>query len=366
MTTTTTPRPARLSGEPPYVVTSPAPSREWEEVIASAPLALPTQTPAWLRCVCTVGGWQDASRLYQTSDGRRLVLPMVRRSWLGGLVSIAASLPTGWGPGGLVGEGGIVRPEDVRMVFSDLTRHQPLQVSLRPDPVTTQVWEEAAPPRVSRQLRLAQVLFLDGGFDQVWRKRFRSDARNRVRRAQRSGVVVECDDTGRLVPVFEHLYARSIERWARHDGVPLALARWRAARREPPEKLRAVAATLGSRMRIYIAYVEGRPAAGAVVVFGTGTAMYWRSAIDEELAGKSYANYLLQRTAIEDAAAAGCHVYQMGDSAPGSTLALFKSRFGAVDQPYASYRVERLPVGAVAGVLRRATADALRRLRGRR
>jgi hypothetical protein len=55
----------------------------------------------------------------------------------------------------------------------------------------------------------------------------------------------------------------------------------------------------------------------------------------------------------------------MGDSAPGSSLALFKSRFGAVEQPYASYRLERLPVASLADRMRRRAGETLQQRRGR-
>jgi CelD/BcsL family acetyltransferase involved in cellulose biosynthesis len=354
-----------LAGGPSFGATSPASTESWEKVLASAPLALPSQTPAWLRCVCTVDGYQDATRMYRTADGRNLVLPMVRRARLAGKVSMEASLPIGWGPAGLLGEGGVVRPEDVRTVFVDLARASALRISLRPDPSTARIWDEAAPSWVSRQPLMSQLVCLDGGFDEVWRTRFRADTRNRVRRAERAGVVVESDDTGRLVPLFQRLYANSVERWARRDGVPVAIARLRAARREPAGKLPAVAAELGTGMRVYAAFVDERPAAAIVVLFGTGVATYWRGAMDEDLAGRSYANYLLHRTAIEDASAAGCVAYQMGDSAPGSQLALFKSRFGAVEQPYNNYWLERLPIMPVSAQVRRRAGAVMRRWRGR-
>ncbi len=351
--------PRQASPAGPVEVASPVPTSAWREVLDSAPIALPTQTPAWVACVCAVDGYEDASRLYRARDGRRLVLPLVRRRLLGRALSTEAGFPIGWGFGGLLGEGGVVHPEDVGMVVADLARGHALRVQLRPDPTTAPTWEAGMPPGVRAEPRMAQSLFLEEGYDVIWRTRFRSDTRNRVRRAERAGVVVERDDTGRLVPVFHSLYAKSVARWARRDRHPVALARWRAARREPERKLTKVAAMLGGDCRVYVAFADGRPAAAIVVLFGTTTAAYWRGAMDEDLAGRTYANYLLHRTAIEDAADAGCAAYQMGDSAPGSPLALFKSRFGAVEQHYASYRIERLPITPLADHARKGIRTAV-------
>jgi len=345
-------------------VRSPAPRDLWDRLIASDPHALPCQTPAWTDAICSVDGLEDASRLYETADGRLLVLPLVRRRLLGVPVT-DASLPDGWGPGGLVAEGGLVLLEDVRAVVGDLAGGRVPFVTLRPSPEAGTVWDEAVPSAAVRRPRMAQTLDLGGGFAEVWRARFKPDTRNRVRRAERAGVVVEHDDTGRLVPVFRGLYLKSVARWARRDGRPRALARWQASRREPADKLATVSAALGSACRVYVASVEGRPAAGIVVLFGAAGASYWRGAMDEEVAGRTYANYLLHRTAIEDACTAGCSAYHMGDSAPGSQLALFKSRFGAEEWPYASYRLERVPLASVTDAARAVVGRALRRWRGR-
>jgi hypothetical protein len=349
-------------------VVSPAPRQLWERLVASDPRSVPSQTPRWLDAICSVAGLEDASRLYETADGRRLVLPLVRRRVLG-VPLVEASLPYGWGPGGLVAEGGSLLPEDVRTVLVDLAARRVPRVTTRPSPATATIWEQAwrtaAPAAGARRPHMAQSLDLRAGFDEVWRVRFKGDARNRIRRAERMGVVVECDDTGRLVPVFQELYRMSVARWARRDGQPVLLARWRAAHREPDSKLRTVSAAMGTSFRVYLASLDGRPAAAIVVLLGATGTTYWRGAMDEEVAGKAYANYLLHCTAIRDAAAAGCSVYYMGDSAPGSDLARFKSRFGAEESSYASYRVERLPLGPVTEAGRGAVAAALRRGRVR-
>jgi Acetyltransferase (GNAT) domain len=353
-----------VSAPMPVSVISPAPRDVWDRLVASDPNSLPTQTGRWLDAICAVAGLEDASRMYQAADGRRLVLPLVRRRALG-IPLVEASLPYGWGPGGLLAEGGLVRADDVRAVFADLATSRVPLVRLRPSPATGRIWEEAAPAAAIRRALMAQTVNLRDGFDQVWHARFRGDTRTRVRRAERHGVVVDRDDTGRLVPVFQELYRKSVARWARHDGRPLILARWHATQQEPDHKLPLVSATMGDSCRTYVAYVKGRPAAAIVVLLGESSAAYWRGAMDEEAIGKTYANYLLHGTAIKDASAAGCSAYHMGDSAPGSKLALFKSRFGAEERHYASYRVERLPLTAATDAARGVLGQAFRRWRGR-
>ena len=81
----------------------------------------------------------------------------------------------------------------------------------------------------------AQVLDLRSGFSEVWSKRFTSKVRSNSRKAERRGVVVESDNTGRLVPVFDSLYRSSVEQmgsgaWSSISFNALACAASRAAK----------------------------------------------------------------------------------------------------------------------------------------
>jgi hypothetical protein len=72
-----------------------------------------------------------------------------------------------------------------------------------------------------------------------------------------------------------------------------------------------------------------------------------RGMMDKELAGPTRANYLLHHLAIEEACAAGCHYYDMGESGSSAPLAQFKTRFGALPFPLAEYHIERVPITAL-------------------
>jgi Acetyltransferase (GNAT) domain len=334
----------------PRHVTSPAPREVWQEVLKADAQALVFQAPAWLDCICALGGYEDASRLYETPGGRRLVLPMVRRKGLPKALTTQASLPLGWGIGGLVASGPL-EAADVAAIFADLAGRAVLRTSLRPNPLGAEVWAAARPPGVIAVPRLAHILDLDGGFERVWTKRFASETRTAVRKAERSGLVVACDTSGKLVPVFYDLFRLSIDRWARQQHEPRPLARWRGRRRDPLCKFQLVAQALGAACRLWVAWRDGRPAAAILVLQGAN-ASYTRGVMDKEVAGPSQANVLLHRLAIEEACRAGCRYYHMGESGPSASLAQFKSRFGATAYGYNEYRLERLPLTSVDAHLR--------------
>lgn len=146
---------------------------EWREVLVADPDALVYQTPEWTDAICDAGRFADVSRLYRRSDGRRMVLPMVRST----LGTGRSSLPPSWGPGGLVSEGPLAA-DDVAMVLRDLRRH------------------------------LAHILDLAGGWETVWQDRFRKQTRKNVRRATRAGVEIECDSSAAALEVFNGIRDR--------------------------------------------------------------------------------------------------------------------------------------------------------------
>jgi hypothetical protein len=328
-----------------FHVTSPAPREVWYDLLKSDPNTLVSQTPVWLDCMCAMGGYADASRLYELSGGKQLILPMVRQNYLLAPIATQASFPESWGIGGLVGSDKITASE-VTSVLLDLIQQPSLSTSIRPDPLTGGVWAAAQVPGMVAIPRLAHVLDLDGGFDRVWTKRFDRSTRAKVHKAERSALVVECDTTGKLVPVFYDLFKQSIERWAHQQHEPLALARWRAKRRDPLRKFQLMAQVLGDACRFWVAWLDGQPVAAIMVLQGRNS-HYTRGAMNKNLATLTRANELLHRLAIEDACCTGCRYYHMGESGGSDSLAQFKSQFGAIPYRYAEYRLERLPITKV-------------------
>jgi hypothetical protein len=334
-----------------YVVSTPAPRAVWNDLLVADPAAQIFQSPEWFDTVLAVHGGVDASRHYELPGGRQLVLPLVAKTR--GPLSTEASLPSGWGPGGVLAGAGGVTAGDVSTVLADLTRRRLLRISLRPPGRDDSAYEAVVPAGVARTSHRDQSLDLAGGFDEVWTSRFSGKARRAVRKAEASALEVERDDTGRLVPEFYGLYQASLVRWAAQQHEPLALARLRASRRDPLKKFVAVADRLGSALRVYVARRDGTPAAAIVVLTYGRTATYWRGAMDKDLAGPSRANDLLHRLAIEDACERGCLTYEMGDSGASTSLARFKESFGAVSRDYRGYRLERVPLTAWDAAARR-------------
>lgn len=339
-------------------VTVPAPRSVWRAAFEGDPHAQAFHSPEWVDGVCATGRYENATRLYETSDGRLLVMPMVRRSLFGGAIAYQGSLPPNWGIGGLLSDSPI-RPEDVSAVCSDLRRQRGvLRTLIQPAARTGPLWAAAALPGVKSVPRLAHVLDLTGGFDAVW-KGFAQSGRRAVRKAERCGLDVQCDTSGALLPQFFELHEQNVRRWAKQQHEPLWLSRLRDRGRDTLPKLQAMAAAVPSSFRLYLASQGGTVIAAIIVWRGAGT-RYTHGAMIRELAGPTRANYLLHRMAIEDACQAGSTHLDFGESGASEELAFFKTRFGARPHPYRQYVVESLPVTELDRSLRTAVKKVLR------
>jgi Acetyltransferase (GNAT) domain len=291
-----------------------------------------------------------------TAGNSRFVLPLVRRSGPRSVGGWLWSLPRSWGSGGLIGAH--LDAEVVGAVFDDLASLHAARVVVRPDPLR-QPWQTAASERkVHASTRRAHVVDLAEGLDAV-RVRLPAVTRRNLRIAEKRGVRIEVDRNGSLLPAYRQLYTMSVTRWATQHNEPIALAQWRARRRDPPGKFDTIAHHMGEAFRLYVAFDGDTPAAAIVVLFGR-TASYLRGAMNRDVAAPIRANDLLHWTAIQAACAAGCSRYHMHDTGASTSLARFKERFGAIPIDYHDYRIERYPLTRADAALRTAVKKVIR------
>jgi Acetyltransferase (GNAT) domain len=321
----------------------------WEELVDQDPSIALTKTPQWADCVCSSDYFADATLLFRGEDGRRVILPRLRKTGIPSLPGLFASPPREWNLGadasGFLSEGSPVSPREVKALIQEIARHTGLRTRIVVGKDEAQMWAAAAPSTVYSTVRAAQVLDLRGGFSVVWSKRFTSKVRSNSRKAERRGVVVESDNTGRLIPVFDVLYRSSVDRWAQERGYPLVLMRWLAQRRDPQSKFATVARELAENCTVWIAWRQGEPIAGLIILTKGPRVTYWRGAMDKERSRGTGANELLHRCAIETACIGERQSYDFG-LYQTEDLKRFKSTFGAGEVPVHIYFFERIPMAA--------------------
>ncbi len=302
----------------------------------------PRSSPAWTDAVCASGRWVDASRLYRVDDGRRLVLPAVRQR-IGGSLGVEASMPTHWGFGGLIAEGGVTAA-DVRLVLDDLAARRLVRQSIRPNPRHGHLYAEHAPRGQRRHRPRARTSSTSRGGVDVVLKGFAESRRHAIRKAEKSGLEVECDTTGRLLPEFFELYARSEARWAEQQHEPAALARFRTRFRDTIEKwqthrARTSTAAAGSGSPATRVVPSRRSSCCSASTCTTRVARWTRSS-----PAPVRANDLLMWHAIQAACAIDAESFHLGESGTSGSLSDYKERFGARPFDYPELRLERLPI----------------------
>ena len=334
----------------------------WEDLVTHDESIALSKTPEWIDCICSSGRFSDATLLFRGEGGQQLILPRLRKTGIPSCLGFFESPPQGWGLGadasGFLGAGGPVSLKQTRALIQEIRGHPGLRTRVMVGGDDATVWASAVPGVICSTALTAQVLDLCGGFSTVWSERFTSKVRSNARKAERRGVVVESDNTGRLVPVFDSLYRSSVDRWAQERGHPLSLMRWRAQRREPQSKFATVARKMGERCTVWVAWRGGEPLAGIFVLTRGPRATYWRGAMNKELARGTGANELLHRCAIEAACADERQSYDFG-LYQTEELKRFKSTFGAREVPVRSYYFEKFPTAAAEAKCRNAAKRAV-------
>jgi len=330
----------------------PAPRGAWAAIAQQDPHALIFQTPAWTDSLCATGRYQDASRMYETDDGQILILPLVRTTSMADPLGSLASMPDGWGLGGLLSNRP-VQPEHVYQVLADLAEVPALRTTIRANPLGGPAWLAAQSAGYQRAARSTHILKLDGGFARIWSERFATATRTNLRKAEKSDLEVECVPGDGKIGLFYQLYERWLERRADERHIPRPMARWLGKRREPLYKFEHVARTLQETCQVWTAYLEDEPIASAILLRYRQHAFFWRGTSLKEQAGPVRANDLLQQRMIEAACQAGCRFYHMGESGGVASLVHYKARFGAEEVPYGLYYRERLPLTATKNWLNR-------------
>lgn len=108
-----------------------AASREkWRTVIAADPSIRIQQTPIWSDCIRQCDGLEDATRTYESVDGRLVVVPLVRRRRLPKQLKVESSWPGSWGACGLLTTDHQALADDVIDIINDLRAHNVLRTSI--------------------------------------------------------------------------------------------------------------------------------------------------------------------------------------------------------------------------------------------
>lgn len=323
-----------------FTVISPAPAETWKDLADRDSHSLPEHSIEWVQALSATGRYLDASRLYEFSDGKQFLLPLVRRRGIAGLGGQLQSYPPARGWGGLVGPG--LRSSHAEAVLKDLQSLGAQRVSIYPDPTQWEPWKDAATALGATIMpRSAHVVDLSDGLEAVF-GRFNKTSRRAVRKALRSEVRVETGNSTRLLKDFFGLLQLSVDRWAEQRHQPKIIARRLAQYRFPFEDLKMQRDFLGERFVVICAYLGDDPVYANINLIGNNT-NETHGAMDQRRIGNSRAGDLVQWRAFQLSSERGCKIHHLGESGESTSLALAKEKYGAQRYDYGEIILERFP-----------------------
>ncbi len=322
------------------------PREAWEAALKSDSDAVVTQSLPWRDCVLAGARYADLSRLYEFPSGRQVVLPLVRRRGVPTAAGVVSSWPRTWSPGGPICPDGPVSAAEATAVLADVSAMGALVTELRLRHDARDVWL-AANKWFHAEAVPWWVIDLTGGAGEVWERKFRGSVRRAIRKAERSGVEVESDRSGRLLEEFDALHRKTVIRLAHSQHMPVWLTRRRRAADTNPRLLALVARHFGADCTTWVARHQGQPVAARIVLRSGAYAKGWQTAMDTELtAGLGGVSQLLDWRTIEDACADGYRYFELGFARPGSSIGDYKKRLGADLRYNSTLRAERVPLRA--------------------
>jgi len=297
---------------------------EWSRLVEQDEAATFFHTPEWSDLLTSTLPGFRASHLTARDAGRLVgVMPVLERPRLGATTLESMAFGTFGGPV-VAGVGAGDAAAALLSAFEESSasvRVGLAQVVDRAGRVT-----ERLLPGFARESETVQVVPLDADYDEV-HGRFHRSARNKIRKAVKSGVAVR-----RAEGEEDFLaYHRVLEECSRE---------WNVKPRPGVEFFSALSGIDARSVQMWLAVHDGDVIAGDLNFVSHGVIMNWGNVSTD--AAKSLApNNLLHARAIEQGIADGHRFYDLGSSAGIEGVRAFKASFGTEDVPIARFFREK-------------------------
>lgn len=290
---------------------------EWDAALAQAgnPFRFSHRAAAAQAFGSAYASYSDASCRVDFADGVSALFPLVRVSRRLGAMARFAGLPLGW-EGTPVALSGNVRLEHIAGAFRALGGRGGIEIH---------GGAGSSPPGASPHAHATHVLELGRGFDALWTDAFSSRSRNSCRKAANAGIEVARRRDPGAIDLYYELYAAASKAWGYG---------------EPPYPRALFHGLLVSdHAELWLASLEGRVIAGALMLEGSDDLFYWSGALDREFQGVAPSNAIIE-AAIRSACERGLRYFDFGASGALAGVEKFKISFGAEARGSRSLTIE--------------------------
>lgn len=295
----------------------------WNDLVVSDREATFFHRAEWADLLCEAGVGSEPLYL-SARDGERLVAGIPAVFARRGPVRVISSMPLGT-------YGGIVLAPDAPTEAAEALLAAYADVARRPDVAAAHLMDESGrvsepPPGFSVHQEQAHRIDLVAGYETVW-SGFRPSARNKVRKAEKAGVSVKRAVSESDFLTYHDMLVECSERW----GVDCLFG---------PGFFSALSRQSRDMVQMWLAEHEGEIIGGDLNFVLHGRIMNWGN-VSRHSARALAPNNLLHAAAMDEGAARGLFLYDLGSSAGIEGVDAFKSAFGTTLVPLARYSAEK-------------------------
>lgn len=297
----------------------------WDRIVDGCEYATFFHTRCWVEIVTRSFPFlSNAAIALEFEGGRRGLLPLVKIRGRGGVFCRYASMWPGV-YGGIVSDSIITARESEEFFCSS-----------RDPRLAGGYWfgsplcGQTMPSTYNTEKITTRMVDLTGGMDAVWWG-MESTFRRRVKRARELGVTVQPAASLEDYEEYYEVYMDSLQRWGDRatSNYPYALFR----------NIQEAEAKYPGAIKLWLARIKGRVAAGALVFYHGRHAVSWHAATRGADYEKSPAN-ALQMDILEDAFSRGFSFYDLGSSSGHKGVERFKIGMGAAEWSLAKVNYE--------------------------
>lgn len=294
--------------------------KEWQEVVERCEYATFFHTPVWSKnFIKTYPRFKIATKKFIFNDGKKIILPLVATTAYKGLFNIYYS-SIGGVYGGWISDQNLSEKQ-INLIIKWINKNLK-NFTWRINPFDKKLRNINIP---NTQEDFTQYLDLRQGFDSIyklWTKEHSSVAR-KARKACKEDVIIKQADSWEDWLKYFEIYQNSIKRWGNN-----------VSSEYPIELFKDLFQEQSKNIKLWFAYFEEKPIAGALCFYHNQHVVYWHGAALKNYFSKKPSN-LLQYEIIKNACENGYWWYDFNSSGGHEGVVKFKKSFGVEKINYA-------------------------------
>lgn len=294
----------------------------WDDVVAKSNHATFFHTYTWAKIISdTFPEYSISTKGFVFDDGTKAVLPLLstRMGLKGFFRSYRSMAPEIYG--GIVTNGRLLTDDEICNIFKPLQKIGTTSVFIVGNPF----YKYEVPEYYNKESMFTQVLDLRKGFDDIW-SGYSKGHKSSTKKAEKMGVEIDLAQGLDDYKAYYIVYEDSLRRWGNEASIcyPFTLFHNIFKMNSP-------------NIKLWIARVDGKIIAGALLFYCNKHIAYWHGASLEDYFDYC-PNNLLQTKIIQTACDEGYWYYDFNPSGGHEGVVRFKKSFGTERLNFSAYK----------------------------